>query len=209
MFRGELPHPGVLDAVRVLVLIDMEVLPLRSIAVCNSGCLLQKAQPLEEEVVEVEGVEALQLGCVAPRKPSDEALVMRDRAVFHLLGGKAVVLSAADGAKDQTWFRLARCRKVVLFQEPLDHARLVIGVVDGEALRQTDRLTVAAQHAGAEAMEGAHRYVACRLADHLVQAIAHLGGGLVREGHRKDLPRSDPLVLDQPGDAVGDDAGLP
>ena len=134
---------------------------------------------------------------------------MRDRAILHLVGGEAIVLRSTDSAKDQARFRLPRRRKVVLFEEPLDHARLVVGVVDGEALRQTDRLTVAAQHAGAEAVEGAHRYVACRLADHLVQAVAHLGGGLVREGHRKDLPRSDPLVLDQPGDAVGDDAGLP
>ena len=134
---------------------------------------------------------------------------MGDRAVFHLLGGETVVLGAADGAKDQARLCLAGCGQVVLFQESLNHARLVISVIDVESLGQSDRFAVAAQHAGAEAVEGAHRHVACRLADHLVQAIAHLGGGLVREGHREDLPRGDPLVLNQPGDPMRDHARLP
>jgi hypothetical protein len=162
-----------------------------------------------EVSVKVEGVEALQLGGIATGKASDEALVMRDRAILHLLGGKAIVLSTADGAKDQARLRLARCGEVILFQEPLDHACLIIGVIDGETLRQSDRFAVTAQHAGAEAVEGAHRHIACRLADHLVQAIAHLRGRLVREGHRKDLPRGDPLMLNQPGDAVRDHPRLP
>ena len=58
-------------------------------------------------------------------------------------------------------------------------------------------------------MEGTHRHISGGLADHLVQAIAHLGGGLVGEGHGKDLPRGDTLVLDQPGDAVRDHPRLP
>ena len=209
MFGGEFTDPVVLNAVGVLILIDVQELPLRSVAISDGGCLLQKAQPLEEEVVEVERIEALQLGGIATGKASDKALVMGDRTVLHLLGGETVVLGAADGAKDKARLRLAGCGQVVLFQESLDHARLVIGVIDGESLGQSDRFAVAAQHAGAEAVEGAHRHVACRLADHLVQSISHLGGGLVREGHRENLPRGDALMLNEPGDAMRDHARLP
>ncbi len=37
-------------------------------------------------------------------------------------------------------------------------------------------------------------------------ALAHFGGGLVGEGHRQDRFRHHAFVLDQVGDAVGDDA---
>ena len=135
VFRSELPHPVVLDAVRVLVLINVQVLPLGAIAICNGRRLLQQAQPFEEQIIEVECVEALQLGGIATSKASDEALVMRDRAILHLLGGEAIVLRAADSTEDQARLRLARCGEVILFQEPLDDARLIVGVVDGEPLR--------------------------------------------------------------------------
>ena len=209
VFGGEFAYPGVLDAVGVLVLINVQVLPLRSVAIRNGGRLLQKAQPLEEQVIKVEGFKSLELSGVTPRKSSDEALVVRDRAILHLICAEAIVLRAANRAKNEARLRLPRRWQVVLFQEPLDHARLIVGVVDGEALRESNRLTVAAEHAGAEAVEGAHRHVARRLADHFVKAIPHLGGGLVGEGHGKDLPRCDPLVLDEPGDSVGNHPRLP
>ena len=132
---GKLPYPGVLDAVGVLILVNVQVLPLRAVTVSNGGCLLQQAQPFEEQVVKVEGVKALQLGGIATGKSSDEALVMRDRAILHLLCGETVVLGTADGSKDQTWLRFACCGKVILLEKPLDHPRLVIGVIDGETLR--------------------------------------------------------------------------
>lgn len=134
---------------------------------------------------------------------------MGDRTVFHLFCTETIVLRAADSAEDKARLRLASRRQVVLFQEPLDHARLIIGVVDGEALRESNRLAVAPQHPRTKAMERAHGNVARRLTDHLVKTVAHLGGGLVGEGHGKDLPRGDALVLDQPGDAVRDHPRLP
>ena len=60
----------------------------------------------------------------------------------------------------------------------------------------------------AEAVEGGDLEVLGDLgADEVEDALAHLGGGLVGEGHRQDRPRRD-AALDQAGDALGDDARL-
>ena len=67
---------------------------------------------------------------------------------------------------------------------------------------------VAAQDAGAEGMEGAHGHLAALVADQGQDALAHLGGGLVGEGHGQDLPGLHALDADEVGDAVGQHAGL-
>ena len=45
-------------------------------------------------------------------------------------------------------------------------------------------------------------------AEQLLDALGHLGGGLVGEGDGEDGIRRDALRLNEIGDAVGDDAGL-
>ena len=45
-------------------------------------------------------------------------------------------------------------------------------------------------------------------ADQFFDALAHFRGGFVGESHRQDGFRHDAHVLDQIGDAVGDDARL-
>ena len=45
-------------------------------------------------------------------------------------------------------------------------------------------------------------------ADKFFDALAHLGGGFVGEGHRQNGFRHHAHVLDEIGDAVGDDARL-
>ena len=42
----------------------------------------------------------------------------------------------------------------------------------------------------------------------LLDALGHLGGGLVGEGDSEDGIRRDAALLDEIGDAVRDDAGL-
>ena len=50
--------------------------------------------------------------------------------------------------------------------------------------------------------------VAAGLADEGHDPLAHLGGGLVREGDGEDLPRPDALDADEVGDPMGQDARL-
>ncbi len=44
--------------------------------------------------------------------------------------------------------------------------------------------------------------------EHLLDAVAHFGGGLVGEGHRQNAVRRGILDLDQPGNAVHQHAGF-
>ena len=53
-----------------------------------------------------------------------------------------------------------------------------------------------------------HRLGNGKAADQFVHALDHLGGGLVGEGHGQDGFRHHAQMLDQMGDAVGDDARL-
>ncbi len=108
--------------------------------------------------------------------------------------------------------RLA-CRPALLVEaqladHPLDDALLVVAVEDLEILRQPRFLPVGPQQTVREAVEGADPHALGTHAEQLLDAVAHLGGGLVGEGHRKDGVRRGALDLDQPGDAVHQHPGL-
>ena len=57
-------------------------------------------------------------------------------------------------------------------------------------------------------MERADPRAAGARAEDLLDPLAHLARGLVGEGDRDDAARRDAGLADEPGDAVGDDAGL-
>ena len=65
---GQLANPGVLNTVRILILIHVQVLPLGSIPLSDRWRLLKQAESFNEEIVKVERVETLQLLRVATRK---------------------------------------------------------------------------------------------------------------------------------------------
>ncbi|MNI66619.1 hypothetical protein D3C73_1221980 [compost metagenome] len=76
-----------------------------------------------------------------------------------------------------------------LTDHPLDQALLIITVEDLEVLHQTGFLPVSAQQPMRQAVEGAHPHAGRVDAQQLLNALAHLGGGLVGEGHRQDRVR--------------------
>ena len=102
---SELANPGVLDAVRILILIHVQVLPLGAIPLGDRWCLLQQAESFNEEIIKVERIEALQLFRVATRKASNQPLMVRHRLILHLVRSEAVVLGATDRAEDQARLR--------------------------------------------------------------------------------------------------------
>jgi len=86
----------------------------------------------------------------------------------------------------------------------------LVGVVeDREVARQAHAVAVGAQQAQGVAVEGAEEGLERPGGEQPLGAIAHLGRGLVGEGDGDDPGRVDAAFAHQPGDPVGDDAGLP
>ncbi len=104
--------------------------------------------------------------------------------------------------------RPARLVEVELADHALDQAQLVVAVEDLEALRQAGFLVMQAQHAMREAVEGADPHRRGGNAEQRLDAPAHLARRLVGEGHREHRERRQAADLADPGDAVGEHAGL-
>ena len=96
----------------------------------------------------------------------------------------------------------------------LDERRLIVFVEDGEGAGEalavdSERFDVAAEDAHAEGMEGGDERLGQRgVAEQLVDALGHFAGGFVGEGDGEDGVGRDVFLLDEPGDAMGDDAGF-
>ena len=94
---------------------------------------------------------------------------------------------------------------LAVFQGGLDQAVAVVLIVNGEVALQAEPVGVLPQQAGPEAVEGADPDPA--VGHEGLDPLPHLAGGLVGEGDGQDVVRLDAL-LQQVGDAAGDDAGL-
>jgi hypothetical protein len=90
----------------------------------------------------------------------------------------------------------------------LDHAEPVGLVVDDEAPRVAEVTDVFSQDADTGRMEGRDPEIGRGGAEQFLNALAHLAGGLVREGDREQSVGRNTAHPDQIRDAVGQDAGL-
>ena len=131
-----------------------------------------------------------------------DGVLGEERRVEHL------VLRPADRPEDRARPELAGQRQVLFAEELLHEALLIFRVVDDEPSIDPDRLTVAAQDAGAQRVERACLHVTAGLADEADDPLAQLAGGTVRERHRQDRPRTDVLHADEVGDPMGEDTRL-
>ena len=194
VLRGQRADPQVLRAVRVLVLVDVEVAPLVLVLGEHVGRLLEQPDGLEQQVVEVERVGLAQALLVARREAGDHPLAVvrglldEERRVEHL------VLRPADGAQDRARAELAGERQVLLLEDLLHQRLLVVGVVDDEPAVDPDRLAVLAQDPRVQRVEGAGLDVAPGLADERDDPLAQLGRGAVGERDGEDPPRGDALA---------------
>ena len=122
-------------------------------------------------------------------------------------GVETVVLGGADRGVD----RPGREPLGVEAQVADDVARQPDGVglvVDREAARVAQLVGVAPQDAHAGGVERRHPHLLRHGPDEGADAVLHLVGGLVGERDRQDLEGADPLLLDEVGDAMGEDPGL-
>ncbi len=160
-----------------------------------------------DDVVEVQGVGLAQAGLVE-RVRLGEGLL---EAVGGLSGEGLLVDQLVLEVGDLGGEGLRRIALGVQVQIAADQGHQALGVggvVDRERRGEAELLRLAAQDADARAVEGHDPHGVGARAHQLLDALLHLARGLVGEGDREDLPRVDPALGQQVGDAVGEHPGL-
>ena len=86
--------------------------------------------------------------------------------------------------------------------DPFYEPQLVVRIQDLEVLRQVCLLPVHAQQPVGDAVKRTDPHGANRDFQQSLDALTHLGGGLVGEGHRQHAVRRDAFRFDEPRDAM-------
>lgn len=157
-----------------------------------------------DEVVEVDPLYGAQ-GALVQRV--EVGARVAGRLLLQLAGRNEAVLGVVDAAEHPVRTPLLGVHPL-LVHEPLEQRALVGGVEDGEALGDAQVADVLPQHRDAEAVEGGQPDAAGLGADQTVHPLAHLGSGLVGEGHGEEVRGVHAPGLDQVGEAVGENTGL-
>ena len=173
------------------------------------GVLLEQADAFEQQVAEIDGVQRFEAGLVVGVELLGLAVGIDAGLARRDVGGQqAAVLPVVEHAGEGAG-RPALLVDVLGLEQLLDQADLVVGIEDGEIGFEADELGVAANDAGADGVEGAEpRHALDGGADEVRDALLHLAGGLVGEGHREDFAAAGEARGEDVGDAGGEDAGL-
>ena len=167
---------------------------------------LEQAQRLGEQVVEVERVvlfEVVAVGGVHPRDVADALLI---GVLFGVLF-RALAEHLGVGDVEFDVFELLFVLQPAFGERLLDDVGALRLAVDGEVFLEAAAVGELAQDAHAHAVNGAHPHGGSAV-DHGGEALLHLVGGLVGEGDGEDGGGIDPLLLDEVGDARGQNARL-
>ncbi len=204
---GEQLQQPVLSVVGVLVLVDQNVAEGAAPALTHLLEQLQRVDGPHQQVVEVHRVR-LEHPLLIERESLGDDLLKWTRRRFRIHPGvDQLVLGAGDLRADRAR-RVALRVDVQLVHAAFEHPQRVGLVVDREAARVAEPLSVGAQHPGAGRVEGRHPHRPGRAADQRLDPLAHLLGGFVGEGDREDLARPGGAGRQQVGDPVGEHAGL-
>ena len=201
-------HQHVLGVVRVLVLVDQDMTEAAVVVLGDGRVIGEQPDRAHDEVVEVQGVGLREAPLVLGVRGGDDA---RDRVVGggvrELRGAHQLVLLVRDPRRHH-FRREALDVDVLRLEDHLDEALGVLRVVDGERGGQPRRGMLGAQDPHARGVEGRHPHPPRVRPDQPADALAHLGGGLVREGDRQDLPGPRPARGQEIRDAVRERARL-
>ena len=203
---GQQAQPGVLHGVGVLELVHQDVPEALLVVRQQARMVAPQVQGAQQQLGEVDNPGAGAGGLVGF---IDAAHGRQEQvaAGLDMLRAQALVLLAVDKP-------LGLARRPALFVEaqvadhPLDQPLLVVAVEDLEGLAQAGFLPVRPQQAVRQAVEGAHPHAGRADAQQLLDAMAHLGSGLVGESHRQDRMGRGVFDLDQPGDTVHQHPGF-
>ena len=207
VLRGEQLQEPVLRVVRVLVLVDEDVAERLLPFLLRLGEALEHVDREVEHVVEVDGVRGEELALVQLVDVGDR-LVVEARDAARVLGrADQLVLRLRDLRVDAARREALRVA-LELLEALLREAQLVGAVVDREVRAVAEARRLAAEDPAAGGVEGHHPAGARGRADEVLDALPHLGGGLVREGDREDLGRLRADRGEQVGDPAREHAGL-
>ncbi|RMR60167.1 hypothetical protein ALP84_05238 [Pseudomonas cichorii] len=203
---GQQSQPGVLHGVGVLEFVHQHMAEAPLVVRQQAGMIAPQVQRTQQQFGEVDDAGALAgdfIGFVDRLHGGQEQIA----AGLDMFGAQAFVFLAVDEPLGLT------CRPA-LFVQPqfadhaLDQTLLVVAVQNLERLYQPRFLPVCTQQAMRQPVEGADPH-ACRADAHqLLDAMTHLGGGLVGERHRQDRMRGGLLDLHQPCDAMHQHTGF-
>ena len=207
------PDDLMLGEVRVLVLIDQHEVEAFLPGVGHVGIAAQQQPGVQQQVVEVHRIRLLQAFLVAAVDVGGQ------RAMHHAVAFAEFLHRIVSGGEHQSVLCIGDAVlhagglidlfvEVHLADDEFEEAEAVGGVVDGVVRLIAKSLAFYAEDAGEDAMEGAHPEGCCLLGrDKLGYAVAHLAGGLVREGQGQYVPGLHAL-FQEVGYLVGEDARL-
>ena len=197
----------VLCLVGVLVLVDQDVPETAPVLVAHVGVVTEQDVRVEEQVVEVERVGPQQPLLVGPVDAGD-GLVRGVADARHVaVGADELVFGRGDTRAHGVLRKRLRVVPAV-GHDGFDQALGVVGVVDREVFREPQPVGICPEHAHAHAVERVDPHAADAGLHELVQPLAHLGRGLVRERDRQDVPGCDAQVFDEVRDTVREHARL-
>jgi hypothetical protein len=199
----------VLGVVGVLILIHEHMLEHLLIKSPHLFVVADELASLEQEVSKIQGSGRVQLALISQVYVGSG--LARGFGRGHGVDGvglrvEQVVLGPGDDAHIHG--RLAALILQAHGLHGLDHGALLVAlVVDGEMLGQLKQFMMPPDEPRSESMESVHPDQAALARSQLLDAPAHLFGGLIGEGHGQDALRRH-APAQQMRYAVGDDPGL-
>jgi len=190
-----------------LELVHQDVLVARPIASQHVGLIAEEQDGVHQQVVEVAGVVLAQQFVVAQVGAAHLFVAV----VARLVLGRPdqFILGRRDAAEQGARSHFLGV-EVQLGDDLAHDAELVVGVEDHVVAAERGVVRLEAQDARADRMEGADAQPVqlAGAAEQPDDAVLHLAGGFIGEGHGQDMPGAHAPLLHQVGDAVGQDARL-
>jgi hypothetical protein len=146
-------HEAILYGVRVLIFVDVYILPLCTEIFQYVGVRFKEADGFDEQVVEVECSFLdeqffIALICAADHYAEESVL----GKVFNIPASFHIALVAGDEGMDFTWRKFLRIDPAILHCSS-KKAEGIVFVENGKSLGNTDGLTFLSQYVYAEAVE--------------------------------------------------------
>ena len=210
---GELVHDLGLERVGVLILVHEDVAETVGEVLGDLGGVGEELEPEFEQVVVVHDVLLallLGIGGGEGREAVGDLAVLGELVGDRLGEGKLGVAGEREDAEERAGAGVGLVLEehfILRLDDLLEEGFGLVGIEDGEILRQPDGLAVHTEGAVADAVERAAPEAAGLVAGELLHAVEHFLGGFVGEREEQDFPRLHAL-RDQVGDAVGEGAGL-